>query len=316
VDKSLAGSEDAYANMKAAQDESAVAGDDAADSATRQAAALAELSGQASSAEIDINELADAIRGSGSMQLNVNSATRDFEAAIDELTESVLANGTSLDVNSEQGRANEAALDNIAQSALNAAAAIVEQTGSQEDASNAVARGREELILALEQFGITGTAADEYADKLRLISGDVTTAIGLSGIDDASGRPSALRAEIEAISKSVGISISMDGNVTYSDARNGRTDAARSGDPALPRRTRPASTPCRSVRRSSATTAQATQHRTLLKAINDGASVKNLQGMSAGAGAFAFADGGTASSLYNPATYADTYGLPILLARR
>jgi len=142
--------------------------------------ALAELSGSAAQADEDVSKLADTIRGFGSAQLDVNSATRAFEAAVDDLTSSLDENGATLDVGTEQGRANQAALDDIAKSTLNLAAATIEQTGKQEDANATIAAGRDALIDALAQFGITGQAAEDYADNLGLIPDSVSTAVSLS----------------------------------------------------------------------------------------------------------------------------------------
>jgi TP901 family phage tail tape measure protein len=146
---------------------------------------LEGLSGKAQSAKTDLDALADAIRGFGSAQLDVNSSTREFEAALDAATASVQENGTSLDVSTEAGRSNQAALDAIASSALGVASATLKRTGSEDDARAAVQRGREELIAQLGQFGITGAAADAYADNLGLIPDDVNTAVGLTGVDKA-----------------------------------------------------------------------------------------------------------------------------------
>ncbi|MFL0361313.1 hypothetical protein [Curtobacterium flaccumfaciens] len=82
------------------------------------------------------------------------------------MTESVKDNGTSLDISTEKGRSNQSALDAIAQAAQNAAGSIYEQTGSQQSATAAMEQGRNELVRALGQYGITGAAAQAYADKI------------------------------------------------------------------------------------------------------------------------------------------------------
>jgi len=82
------------------------------------------------------------------------------------VTGSLKENRKSLDITTDKGRANQSALDAIAQSAEAASAAIYSQTGSQDEATNAMQRGRDELIKALEQYGITGQAAQDYADKI------------------------------------------------------------------------------------------------------------------------------------------------------
>ena len=147
--------------------------DDATAAIGDNATALEELQGAAADSGTEVGELAEIIRGFGSATLSARDAERQFQAAIDDLTASVTDNGSSLDINTAAGRANEAALDDIAKAALEAAAATDERGGSEEDARAAVQRGREELIKALAQFGITGAAADAYADKLGLIPSDI-----------------------------------------------------------------------------------------------------------------------------------------------
>ncbi|ANJ26824.1 phage tail tape measure protein [Agromyces aureus] len=143
-------------------------------------AALAELSGAAADTKGSIGELAESIRGFGAAELDTRDAAREFQDALAALDESVIANGTSLDITTEAGRSNEAALDGIARAALASAGAIAEQTGSEDLAAAAVDAGRQQLILKLAQFGITGQAAEDYADKLGLIPGNVDTAVVLN----------------------------------------------------------------------------------------------------------------------------------------
>lgn len=143
-----------------------------------------KFSGKVQTATFDVNSLKDAIESFGAAQLDVNAATRGFEAAIDNLTDSVAENGQTLDLSTEAGRANSAALDDIAKNSLNLAAALLEQTGSQEVATDAIESGREALINALNQLGVTGDAAEAYADSLGLIPANITTAVGVTGVDE------------------------------------------------------------------------------------------------------------------------------------
>lgn len=178
-------------------------------------AALATLSGQATATTGSIDDLANSIRDFGKGQLDARSAERDFQAAIDAVTTSVQQNGHSLDIGSDKGRQNQAALDGIASSALNAAGAILTQTGSQDDATKAVEQGRAALIKALGQFGITGKAAQAYANKLGLIPGNVKTAVSLTGTNAANGLIDAWKRKIKTIPGSylttVGIAIDAPG---------------------------------------------------------------------------------------------------------
>lgn len=147
--------------------------------------ALAQLEGKAAATEGAIDDLADAIRGFGSAELDARAANRELEASFDDLTASIVANGLTLDTTTEQGRANEAALDGIARATLDASAATLEQTGSQEQANAKLQAGRDQLIGMLAQFGITGAEADAYADRLGLIPTNLSTHAQVTGIAQA-----------------------------------------------------------------------------------------------------------------------------------
>ncbi|PYY32351.1 phage tail tape measure protein [Curtobacterium sp. MCBD17_030] len=128
--------------------------------------ALQQLDSSAEDAAKAIENTAKALRDLTSPTLDARSAQRDFEAAVDAVTDSLKENGKSLDIGTDKGRNNQSALDAIASSAEASAAALYTQTGSQDQATDAMQRGRDELIKALEQYGITGDAAQQYADKI------------------------------------------------------------------------------------------------------------------------------------------------------
>jgi hypothetical protein len=153
--------------------------------AEEQTRTLAELEGKSATTGDAIDGLADKIRNFGDATLTTRDAEREFQASLDEVTASLEENGTTLDINTEQGRANQSALDDIAKSALDFAAATYEETGSVEDATKAVDDGRKALIEQLGQFGITGKAAEDYADELGLIPEDIDTLVALLGAQEA-----------------------------------------------------------------------------------------------------------------------------------
>lgn len=130
------------------------------------AAALGDLKAAGEDAAKAIEDTANALKNLTSPTLDAREAKRQLAAAVDAVTSSVKENGKSLDINSEKGRANQSALDGIAQAALNAGGAIYKQTGDQQAATAAIDAGRESLIAALGQYGITGQAAEDYADKI------------------------------------------------------------------------------------------------------------------------------------------------------
>lgn len=141
----------------------------------------------------EIAALGEKMRTFSEQALTSRSAARDYEAAIDGLTESVKVNGTTLDISTEKGRNNQAAIDNLAAATLASSEATKERTGSEKAANDVVAKGREQLIKMLAQFGITGAAADKYADELGLIPTDVTTRVALKGAQEAEDRLNAMQ---------------------------------------------------------------------------------------------------------------------------
>lgn len=179
----------AYLAAKAAAEGSSVA-------TNTLAAGFDRLEGKAAGASLEVEGLADRVREFASATLDARDSQRGFESAVDAVGEGLqsqrdayeLANGTldgfvaSLDIGTEAGRQNEASLDAIATAAQRAAADLYTQTGSQDLATGAIQRGRDSLIEQLAQFGITGEAANAYADSIGLVPADVVTALKLLGI--------------------------------------------------------------------------------------------------------------------------------------
>lgn len=140
-----------------------------------------------------VDDVAKALAGLTSPTLDARAAQRQFEAALDSVGETIKSNkdaykdaGTSLDIATEEGRKNQDALDGIASSAQDVASKLFTQTNSQEQSTAAMQRGRDELIKALGQYGITGQAAQDYADKIIGTPTDWATAFH----NDAAGKPS------------------------------------------------------------------------------------------------------------------------------
>ncbi|GGO59143.1 hypothetical protein GCM10010910_01410 [Microbacterium nanhaiense] len=164
-----------------------------------------------------VNDLADAIRGFGSAELSTRDAHRQFEQAYDDLTAAIEENGSTLDISTDAGRANEEAIDSLARSTLELAAATFEQTQNEEDAARIINDGRQALLDKLEAFGITGEAAEEYADSIGLIPDAAITEIKLSGVSEAKAELDALAAERKA---RITVTWSEDG--TYGELPGGR----------------------------------------------------------------------------------------------
>jgi len=171
----------------------------AQEAAKKNTDTLSEMAGVASQASEDISGLAEEIANFGKVTLDANAANRSFEQSVDDATttlqaqkdEYVEATGSldgfiaSLDIGTQAGRDNEAALDSIAASANEAAAQILTQTGSQDESNAALERGREALRLQLEQFGVTGEAADVYIARLLATPEDIGTKVALIGAEEA-----------------------------------------------------------------------------------------------------------------------------------
>jgi TP901 family phage tail tape measure protein len=174
--------------------EAAIAASSESKGASGEAAAgMDGVSDSAEDAAQSVDKVAQALAGLTSPTLDARAAQRQFEAALDSVGETIKANkeaykdaGTSLDIATEEGRKNQEALDGIASSSQDVASKLFTQTGSQEQATAAMQRGRDELIKALGQYGITGQAAQDYADKIIGTPTDWSTAFH----NDAAGKPS------------------------------------------------------------------------------------------------------------------------------
>lgn len=110
--------------------------------------------------------LKDQIKGFGDAELDTRAAQRSFQESVDAISESVKANGKTLDINTEQGRNNQAALDELARSATEQAIAIYESTGSTDEMTTSLDKGRDALIKAAEEMGMTKDKAKDLADTL------------------------------------------------------------------------------------------------------------------------------------------------------
>lgn len=157
----------------------------AAGSSQETAGAIDSVADSAEEAQKKVDELADTIRGFGSAELNVRDAHREFEAAVDALSDAIENNERTLDRSTETGRANEQSLDDLAISTLELAASTFELTKNEDDAARVIRDGRQVLLDKLEAFGITGEAAQQYADKLGLVPEAVNTNVQLQGVSEA-----------------------------------------------------------------------------------------------------------------------------------
>jgi hypothetical protein len=124
------------------------------------------VSEAATKARNEVQRLEDSIFNFGKVQLDVNSAERQFEASLDDLRAALKKNGKTLDITTEAGRSNQEALDGLVRSGLDAANANFELTGSGPELEAALLKLRDETIKGAEAFGASKTEAEKLADQL------------------------------------------------------------------------------------------------------------------------------------------------------
>lgn len=132
----------------------------------------ASAAGEASEQFETLAEMIDRVTGEN---ISAERAAIRLEEAIDAATESVKENGAGIDINTAKGRANRDALLDIAAAANASAAAILEQTGSTQQASEATTRGRTAFLAAATAMGVEKAEAKRLADMLFGIPGKVIT---------------------------------------------------------------------------------------------------------------------------------------------
>lgn len=146
------------------------AAEDGASGADSQADSLSTLEQTAADAQSAISDLADEVRGFGSAAFDTREANRKLEDSYAKLAEGLAVNGANFDITNEAGREMQSMLDNVASSTNQAAAAILDQTGSQEEMNAKLAEGRQRLIDILAPYLGSAEAAAQYVDQLDLIS--------------------------------------------------------------------------------------------------------------------------------------------------
>lgn len=164
-----------------------------------QANGLHALSGQTIITGNSVSDLTNKIRLLGERTLSSRDASRNYEQAIDDLEASLAENGNTLDITTEQGRRNEAQIDLLAEATMRSADETRKMTGDQGAANAIIAQGRDELIKQLGAFGITGDAANAYADELGLIVPEVSTQVNTPGLQAAKDGAWVLEQQIRRI---------------------------------------------------------------------------------------------------------------------
>jgi tetratricopeptide (TPR) repeat protein len=138
--------------------------------------------------------------------LDGRAAQRDYESAIDDLTASIEENGRSLDLGTEKGRANDEALEKMVKSSYDLSKAVMEQTGSQEEANAVLVSARNRLYDVLIQMGYTKDAAKQLTEEyFRIpagVSTDVTANTGMARRQVAD-----LKSDLNGIPRTINVSI-------------------------------------------------------------------------------------------------------------
>lgn len=139
--------------------------------------ALEVLKGRSVEALEGIEGVADGIKTLGSAYREQESANVGYHQSIEDVRLALEENGKVWDITTQAGRDNRLAIMDLAQSTLDYASEIYNMTGSQEDAAAAIQAGKDAVIQAVEGMDLGGLSAEEYATKLGLIPGDVSTLV-------------------------------------------------------------------------------------------------------------------------------------------
>lgn len=143
-------------------------------------AAMSAMGDQAQGAARSIDDIVKSLKDLQDVNVSAIEAESAFQAAIDDAhdavkdnteglnaqTDALNATKDSFDLGTEAGRNATAGMLDIADAAKQSAAALFEQTGSQDTATGALQKGRDALAQALGQYGITGDAAQAYIDTV------------------------------------------------------------------------------------------------------------------------------------------------------
>lgn len=163
---------------------------EAADATARQKQANEELKKAVgeTTTELDLaSEAADYLRNALdrllSPAVNLEEASREYQAAIDDLTKSLTDNGNTLDITTEKGRANREAVQTAAEAARDFGVAMIENGYSADQAEAYVNAYNETLRQQLIDAGMSTQAVDEYLKTLGATPAQVKTAIELAGVE-------------------------------------------------------------------------------------------------------------------------------------
>ncbi|MGK0715012.1 tape measure protein [Leucobacter sp. W1153] len=149
---------------------------------------LESIQGAAAGVSEAIVDLADEIRNFGSAQMDAESAAIKFEEELANVRDRLAEGATGLAITTQAGRDNRQSLLDLATAANESAAATLAASGSQDQANAALQYGRDALIAAAIQYGMTEAEAKAYADQLLATPETVATTAQIYGIESAEER--------------------------------------------------------------------------------------------------------------------------------
>lgn len=177
------------------------------------------LAGSMSAAATKAGTLKAALDQLNGAAISSEQAELQYQEAIDKATESVKKNGKETDAGTEKGRANREALLGIVtatedkiEATYNETLATQGQAAADAAAAKAAKDGREAVIAAAMAMGYSRAAAEQYADKLLKIPGQVDTMFKIYGTDVAEEQIQAIKDSLNRVpgSKTINITVKAD----------------------------------------------------------------------------------------------------------
>lgn len=166
---------------------------------------------KAKAARDKVMSLFDSLLDLKNQALAASNSAIGLEQAIDDATASFKTNKATLDINTAAGRANRSALNQLAAATNTLASDVLKQTGSQEKASAAAARGRDQFIKLADKMGLTRGEAAKLASQLIAIP-DANVKVTASGIGDVQSRLLNLSKFQQALKRGTEIPLQYRGN--------------------------------------------------------------------------------------------------------
>lgn len=178
-----------------------------------------------------VRALRDSLDEFSGKTLDAREAELRFKDAVDAAKEATKQNTDGLDENTKAGRDNERKLQDIAREAKEMATRIADTTGSQEKYTGALKLGRDELIKAARNFGMTKSEAKQYADEILKIP---TKAETQAHFDDIAARNRIARFKEILAMPTVRVGVDVKRQGYYQDRADGGFDEAGRYVPRVP----------------------------------------------------------------------------------